>query len=360
MSEILGLGMTHWPPLAGKDERLASTFRVTLTSPNVPDRYKDRANWPAEFLRELGDDDGASASRAYGARMADDFRTMRRILDDFAPDIVLVWGDDQYENFREDVVPPFCIFGLDDPFPFKPWDKAAHPNRWDEPADWTRPLRGHRDAAKHLSTGLIREGFDVAYAYKPLHIDGLGHAFRNTVLYLDWDRKGFPYPIIPMSVNCYGSSLFRAKGGLNMLFEPPQAPGEFPDPPGPQPWRCMDLGAAVARCFAASPWRVALIASASWSHSFLTTRNGYMWADVESDRRLYEALERGDYESWRRCTLDEMTAAGQHEMLNWMALVGAMEELGRRPVIHDYVESHLFTSQKCFASFPAPHGAARR
>ncbi len=353
MSEILGLGMTHWPPLMSKDERLASTFRLTLKSPNVPARYKDRANWPAGFLAELGDDDGASASRAYGERMARDFRTVRKILDDFAPDLVLVWGDDQYENFHEDVVPPFCIFGLDDPFDFRPWEKSSQPNRWEEPASWTRQLRGHREAAKHLSTSLIREGFDVAYSYKPLHIDGLGHAFRNTVLYLDWDRKGFPYPIVPMSVNCYGSSLFMAKGGLDMLTQPTPVRTGLPDPPGPQPWRCMDLGAAVARSFAASPWRVALIASASWSHSFLTLRNGLMWADIEADRRLFEALQQGDYSTWRSTTHEEMVEAGQHEMLNWMALIGAMEELGRKPVIHDYVESWLFTSQKCFASFPS-------
>ena len=28
----------------------------------------------------------------------------------------------------------------------------------------------------------------MAYAYKPLH-DPMAHAFTNTFLYLDWDRK---------------------------------------------------------------------------------------------------------------------------------------------------------------------------
>jgi hypothetical protein len=48
-----------------------------------------------------------------------------------------------------------------------------------------------------------------------------------------------------------------------------------------------------------------------------------------------------------------MEQAGQHEMLNWMALMGAMETLGRRPVVRDYVETHIFMSQKCFVSYPA-------
>jgi hypothetical protein len=40
-------------------------------------------------------------------------------------------------------------------------------------------------------------------------------------------------------------------------------------------------------------------------------------------------------------------------MLNWMVLLGAMEELGRHVVIHDYVETYIFQSEKCFASFPS-------
>jgi hypothetical protein len=37
-----------------------------------------------------------------------------------------------------------------------------------------------------------------------------------------------------------------------------------------------------------------------------------------------------------------------------MALAGAMERLDRtRPVVHDYVETHIFMSEKCFVSYPA-------
>ena len=32
-------------------------------------------------------------------------------------------------------------------------------------------------------------GVDMAYAYKPLHFPGIAHAFLNTLLYLDYDRK---------------------------------------------------------------------------------------------------------------------------------------------------------------------------
>ena len=55
-----------------------------------------------------------------------------------------------------------------------------------------------------------------------------------------------------------------------------------------------------------SPWRVALIASSSWSHAFLTDKNHQLYPDIEADRRLYEALRVGDYDTWRD------RAAGRH------------------------------------------------
>ena len=62
------------------------------------------------------------------------------------------------------------------------------------------------------------------------------------------------------------------------------------DPPGPNPSRCFDIGAAVARVLADSPWRVALIASSSWSHAFLTAKHHWLYPDVTSDRARFDEL----------------------------------------------------------------------
>jgi len=359
MGEILGLGCTHYPGLLGPDDKLPGLFHHLLTAPNVPEHYKQPKNWPAELLAELGNDAGQAAAVRYGERMANGFRAVRKALDEFNPDFVLVWGDDQYENFREDIIPAFCVHGYDDEFEVKPWHNGPNgsngggkPNRWNESGDWTLKLKGQRDAAKYLASGLIERGIDVAYSYKPLH-HPLAHAFTNTFLYLDWDRKGFPYPVIPFAINCYGSNLLHAKGGISALFIPPRPENEMPDPPSPHPWRCMEVGAAVAETLAASPWRVAVIASSSWSHCFLSPTNGYIWPDQTADRHLFETLSCGDYDAWRTRSLKDMEAAGQHEMLNWMALAGAMEKLGhKKPIVHDYVETWIFASEKCFVSYP--------
>lgn len=122
----------------------------------------------------------------------------------------------------------------------------------------------------------------------------------------------------------------------------------LPDPPR----RCMEVGAAVADYFLSTDLRVALIASASWSHAFLSPVNNYLWSDIDADRLMLEALRHGDYDFWRKRTTEELERAGQHEMLNWMLLAGAMERLGRLPEVQDYMESYLFSSQKCFVTYP--------
>ena len=131
-----------------------------LGAPNVDPKVKDPANWPKELMAELGNDDGLSAANRCGERFGNDFRAIRKILDDFNPDFVLVWGDDQYENFKEDIIPPFCILGYDPQFDLQPWHNGnggngGKPNRWDEPGEWAMPLKGHREAAKYIATGLI-------------------------------------------------------------------------------------------------------------------------------------------------------------------------------------------------------------
>jgi hypothetical protein len=111
------------------------------------------------------------------------------------------------------------------------------------------------------------------------------------------------------------------------------------------------MGAAIARAMRDSPWRVALIASSSWSHSFLSSKSSYFHPDVEADKRYFEALQSGDYDTWRETPLVQVEASGHHEMLNWFCLVGAMAELDRRPQEARFIESWLCNSDKVFAVF---------
>jgi hypothetical protein len=347
MGEILGLGVTHYPPLIGTDQNMATILRTVLKDPGLPERYRDPASWPAPMRREYGDDGGTASAAAHREALVGHFRHARKILDDFRPDAVLIWGDDQHENFTEDIIPPFCVLAYDA-------IEAKHrardtSNVWGEAPDTVFRYSGHREASKYLTRRLLEQGIDMSYAYRPLHHAGLAHAFLNTLLYLDYDRVGFPYPVIAFQVNCYGRKVISQRGGRGSLAHP-LTDAEL-DPPSPTPTRCMEVGAATARALRESPWRVALVASSSWSHAFLTDKHHQLYPDIEADRRMYEALRAGDYDTWRSTPLAALEESGQQEMLNWFMLAGAMEELGRKPDECDFVETWTFNSNKCFAVF---------
>jgi hypothetical protein len=349
MGEILGLGVTHYPPLIGTDENMANILRAILKDPGLPAQYRDPAGWPAPMRQEYGQDGATATAKAHREWLVKHFRQARRTLDEFRPDVVVIWGDDQHENFVADIIPPFCVLAYDEVEARHRERDTTAPNAWGEGGSKIFKIRGHREAGKFLASRLLEQGVDMSYAYKPLHHAGLAHAFLNTVLYLDYDRVGFPYPVIAFQVNCYGRRVIAQKGFRSSLANP-LSEADL-DPPSPSPRRCMEVGAATARALRDSPWRVALIASSSWSHAFLTDKHHQLYPDIEADRRLYEALRRGDYETWRNTPLDAIETSGQQEMLNWYCLAGAMEELGRKPDECDFVETWTLNSNKCFAVF---------
>ena len=347
MAELLGLGLTHSPSLIRPDEDGESTLKRTLrTNDKVPAEMKNPSNWPEPMRVEYGEDEGLASAVRLRERMVAGFRKLRNELDAFNPDFVVIWGDDQYENFREDIIPPFCVLAYDE-FECKPFGEAGHAGRrnvWNEPPGTTFRYQGHQEAARALVSGMIDRGVDMAYAYRPLHEPGLGHAILNTILYLDYDRKGFDYPVVPMLVNCYGSRVIRNRGGS--VERSPD-----PDPPGPSPKRCMQVGAAAAQTLRDSPWRVALIASSSWSHAFLTEKHWWLYPDIESDRARFEEMKSGDYQAWARISTEQIEDAGQQELLNWACLVGAVDELDYKADIVDWYETYIFNSTKCLAVF---------
>ena len=75
---------------------------------------KDPANWPSSMRADWSDDGGTAAAARHRKVLRENLARCRAELDAFGPDLVVVWGDDQYENFREEVVPPFCVLAYGD------------------------------------------------------------------------------------------------------------------------------------------------------------------------------------------------------------------------------------------------------
>ena len=353
MGEILGIGLSHYPGPLVATERWPSMLQrwVELGRVTAEDfAAKDR--WPEAMRREWGDDNGQTAAIHHRDRLIAGYKRLREEIDAFKPDIVLIWGDDQYENYKRDCIPAFCV-GIYDNVVSKPFGGGlpvfkTDRNVWGLDLNTELPVKCHHKGATGLSNALLKEGFDIAYSTALRHPAGLAHSFNNTVIFLDYEQRGFgfKYPIIPFHVNCYGSQLIKTSASVV---------GEGADelsPPSPSPARCFDIGRATARYFANSPWKVAVVGSASWSHGSLTQKHGRLYPDLETDRLRFEQLRANQFGDWGKLTQEEMEDAGQHEVLNWICLAGAMSELGQKAKVVDYVETHVFNSAKCFAYFP--------
>ena len=352
MNQFLGVGMTHYPLLAGTDEHMAGLLRWTLTDPDIPDSEKDPANWPANMRAEWGRDQGRASAAGHRASLVDGLRRCRAVLDAFDPDIVVVWGDDQYENFREEVIPPFCVLAYDDlQVPaFEVMNERGSPNVWGLPDDFEITLRGDASRARELTDGLINDGVDMAYSYRKRSGAHFPHAILNTQLFLDYDNAGakFPYRLLPMTVNCYGQHAIARRGGLARFAD---IRGEQLDPSGPTPARCMAVGRAVARHFAKEDSKVAFVASSSWSHAFLADSLWHIRPDTAADERLYELLVQERYDELGATTSRAVVEAGQHEILNWFCLIGAVQELGLSRTWSTLVTTDVFNSNKPFALY---------
>ena len=350
MGEILGIGCTH-TGLNGSAEWLRDHFAEQrerrLKSPDTPAEFKNPENWPAQMRAELGDDNGLEAANKYWAELLRGFRAARKAIDDFDPDFVLIYGDDQYEAVREDLVPPFSIFAI-------PELTSKRRPQGDEGGTALVPtIKGHTTAATHIVNNLIRDGFEVASSWSLPHGEAYGHAFVNTVDYLSFDGQGFPWPVVPVALNCYGVDL---RVPADVYLKPQVLDGKMADnkvtaPPSPTPWRCYDLGKTVAKIIEDSPWRAVIIGSSSWSHSSLTKKHYHLWPDVDADRARKAELESGEFSKWRNLDGAQIVDSGQHEFLNWACLAGGME--GRKVDIIAHCEAYIFNSTRIIARFPA-------
>ena len=363
MGEILCVGATHYPGFVYQNAGMAGVFRRTLASPLTPPERKDPKNWPGLMRQEYGlDGENVEASAAEHRRRAiGAYRKIREEIDAFNPDFIVIWADDQYGIFKEDCVPPFCVFICDE-FVNRPYlNPPGGPrgtNIWEEPEDTVITFKGHPEGGRYLARALLENDISIPYAYKLRHNEderGLHGGFIHTVMYLDYDRTGFPYPVVPVHVNCYGQDLVRSRGGP-MLG---RGLDQEPDPPAPSPRLCFDMGATTARVLKESPWRVVLMGSSSWSHAFLTKKHDYMYPDVEADQARFEELRDGKQHLWRGLSLTDIENNGQHELLNWVPLAGAITELGYKTEVLDFVTTNIFNSSKCAIVAKPPDAAAK-
>ena len=342
MGEVLGIGITHAPMFQFHDNEMVNVLKRSLRRPDLPEKWKDSAQWPEAMRDEWGDDEGITSAKGHRETVVAGFRRARKELDNFEPDCVLIFGDDQYENFQEDIIPTFCLYMFEE-LTVNPYRTSGHSrtgeNVWGIPAETEVVVRGHLPLATQLAGELIGRGFDIAWATKPNHHPTLGHAFMRTLAYLDYDQQGFNYPIVPFHLNAYGSDVAARVD----LFENSKTIA----PPAPSPSRCFALGAAVGEIIRNTNLRVAIVGSSSWSHGFLTEKNDYVIPDTPTDRKRISQLRASKQREWAELTLEEVRDAGEHELLNWICMAGALADA--RAEVITFAETYIFNSTKVIA-----------
>lgn len=301
MAEIvLGVGTSHSPQLSIPGNQWSLLAQTK-------DQVDPRLNY-AELLSKAGPEivreiDPEVMQARYQKCQAALIR-VRDLLLETNPDVILMIGDDQREQFLENNMPMFCVYRGKTLTVVKP---KATPNTLFASAPWQKfeqeglaetaeSYPSDSEFAEDLIRSLVADGFDLSCSNELREDVGLGHAF--TVLY----RRILPgctIPMVPLMINTF--------------FPPNQAP----------PKRCYQFGRGLRKAIASSKHgrRVAILASGGLSHVVI---------DEELDRLFLDLIARKDAEGlcalpWSR--IYPKGSPGTSEVLNWIALAGAMEPL---------------------------------
>lgn len=292
-----------------------------------PERWNDvRAS---RSLREDVPMDDLETNRAKAARVQNGFSILRAKLAEAAPDVVLVFGDDQNECFDFSNFPSFAIYVGED---FEGNTSGADARVGDQPGKPSRvKLQGHPRLGTGLLTGLMRHGFDPAFCMDmPKPERGVGHAILRPAESV----IGYETPIVPVLLNCYYA-------------------------PQPTAARCYQFGKAVRQVIEDFPedLRVAVVGSGGLWHT-PGAKDAYL--DEEFDLEMMRLLEVGDIrgmaEHFDSYVIPEGAASqdvsvrgrsatgmpgfggpqgGTRETCNWIAASAVAD--GRSHVIVDYI-----------------------
>ena len=98
MAEILGLGCSHAPMILNPPEEWVN-MRKRIYS-GIP-AYQV----PPSLIEEMGDGEGLTHDRMNQQRSADAFAVLKEKLHAWKPDVVMIVGGDQVENFKRENLP---------------------------------------------------------------------------------------------------------------------------------------------------------------------------------------------------------------------------------------------------------------
>ncbi len=278
--------------------------------------------------------DDVDTNRTKARRIQAAFATLRAKLEAAAPDVIVVFGDDQLECFEFSNFPSFAVYTGET------LDGAVAPGG-------RARVPGHPGLAVSLLTGLMRRGFDPAFCLSvPKSERGIGHAFLRPAESLTDLRT----PMVPVFVNCYYA-------------------------PQPTGMRCYQLGRAVGEIIDEHPGdlRVAVVGSGGLWH---TPRAKDAHLDEDFDGAILRHLAAGDaramaqhFDAYQVPAGDRSQdvgaggpatgmprpggpEGGTRETCNWIAAAAVRQ--GRPSTVVDYVPIYASPIGAAFACWSQP------
>jgi 3-O-methylgallate 3,4-dioxygenase len=297
---VMGLGSSHTPQLSSPVESWPEHGENDRKNPWLFDRAGKRVTYdealsaadPGIPVRELTPEKQRERHAAAQRAVAH----LQDALAEAAPDVVVVFGDDQAEIFPHDFRPALMVhFGdnvrnMPDLFTRAPYEAGRKAGWAYGPERATIPVNA--ELGEHVVDHLIEAGFDVATSRTLDNDMGLGHAFGFIFGRI---MNGKTVPMVPVI--------------LNTLYPPNQ----------PTAGRCYELGQAVRAAIEDWPVdaRVAIVGSGGLSHFVI---------DEDIDQQFIAALRSKKAEDFARLPRERLES-GTGELRSWTAAAGALEGL---------------------------------
>jgi 3-O-methylgallate 3,4-dioxygenase len=255
---------------------------------------------------------------------------LKRQFDAYDPDVLIMIGGDQTETFDNSNVPQFMVYlgkggPARTPSTYRPGNTPGGPGSNMPPVE----LKVDVDFSQWLLTKLVKqEKFDITFSYEDKSLGrgaGLPHAYGYPST---WLLKDLDVPTVIIYENTYNAPSLSAK-------------------------RCYDFGAALARITKNDPRRIAILGSGGLSHDPGGKRSS--WIDPSLDRWFLDQLAQGNGRATQAMYTfaSDAMAGGTGENRAWITVAGAMEEMGSRAKVLDYVEARKTVTGLGFAYWHA-------
>lgn len=317
MAEIvLGVWTTHGPTLSTTPKEWLLRLPADQARKNHPFRG-GVYDFPSLVELRKGEGLAAQSSLEERTRRSEACHAAVEVVADAfeaaAPDVAIIFGNDQNELFLDDVMPALTVFDgptiWNEPASEEQAAKMApgiHAAEWGHNPPVRTDYPGHPELGRRIIETAIANDFDVARSHRlpenPGHwSSGIGHAFGFIYRQIMRDKVIPNVPII-----------------ANTFFPPNQ----------PTARRCFAFGQLVGRVIREweSDARVAVFGSGGMTHFVI---------DEDFDRMIIDAIARRDAETL--CAIDESCfQSGTSELKNWIAAAGALFETDLSGGLVDY------------------------